>query len=50
MSMTKGKRDLVITQMAALLIQGKSPLCQPLIFTSSFQGLNTTFGIEEIKV
>lgn len=49
-SMTEGKRDLVITQMATLPIQGKSPLCQPPIFTSSFQGLNTTFGIEEIKV
>lgn len=50
MSMTEGKRDLVITQMVTLPIQGKSPLCQPPIFTSSFQGLNTTFGIEEIKV
>lgn len=50
MSMTEGKRDLVITQMATLLIPGKSPLCQLPMCTSSFQGLNTTFGIEEIKV
>lgn len=50
MSMTEGKRDLVITQMATLLIPGKSPLCQLRMCTSSFQGLNTTFGIEEIKV
>lgn len=50
MSMTEGKRDLAITQMATLLIQGKSPLCRLPIFTSSFQGLNTTFGSEEIKV
>lgn len=50
MSITEGKRDLAITQMATLLIQGTSSLCQLPIFTSSFQGLNTTFGIEEIKV